>query len=93
MHPQARLGLNRVEWGLGPDFEDSRRFMLYISFTSEAEFEAAVRYSEGIIMRTGGQSAHIYIYFNDYNSLLEKYTEEKLLGRIPIFNTAAFTAA
>lgn len=50
MHPQGWLGLNRVQWGLDPDFEDSRRFMLYISFTSEAEFEAVVRYSEDIIM-------------------------------------------
>lgn len=64
MHPQARLGLNRVEWGLGPDFEDSRRFMLYISFTSEAEFEAAVRYSEGIIM-------------NDDFQLLQRNTMDK----------------
>lgn len=38
--------------------------MLYISFTSEAEFEAVVRYSEGIIM-------------NDDFQLLQRNTMDK----------------
>lgn len=114
MHPQGRVGLTRVEWALGENFEDSRRpvglccaslsplkqdlkLLLDIQRTlsrmmSSSCYREIPWTSTPRSSRTEENQLTYISTFNDYNSLVENYTEERLLEQIPILNTEAFTA-